>query len=477
MNTENHIFDVQKVLKSSDSSISSINNNSQQGANRSDLIYNASEVAGGTLGTRSPLPIVPGSTGSDLKGTPETSAPLISGNIPVKADSRQIHLSNDAQAEKENSASLICSSIGPVVVAGAKIGDDNNINDNQVYGPNIIIPASRVKDFSALNRTDLDEILAHSELLDQGQLEYVHRIQRKVQLYPKRFIYDQYVPHSTLLALSDWRCMGRYSLCCVRNYINPQGRCRYRQFCRYCSFIRRQQLLRTYLPAYDLGLWHMAHLSFEEGIGFEGGQAYECNEYWTACNNAIRTLVAQGYARGAVWVEEIAVISFLPLLLVRPHVHAVLEADFLGEEAEEFLVQQLQFHRTANGEPLGLSPTVKIEAIESIQALYRSLSYLIKTIELVRQYRNAWTMVEGPDHKQAVQLNSHVTEFLAGYFQISNSERQFQQKVHYVGNLHGSHEIYLGIRPAQRDGFREFVDSVAQQEGDWNHEPDADETP
>ncbi len=47
---------------------------------------------------------------------------------------------------------------------------------------------------------------------------------------------------------------------------------------------------------------------------------------------------------------------------------------------------------------------------------------------------------------------------------------------HHVANLHGSHENYRGMRPAQRDGFREFVDSVAQLEDDWSDEPDADQT-
>jgi len=184
----------------------------------------------------------------------------------------------------------------------------------------------------------------------------------------------------------------------------------------------------------------------------------------------MRSLVRNGHARGALWVEEIAIISFLPLLLVRPHIHAVVEADFLGEETLDFLVQQLQAHRTAGGDTLTLSPTVQIDAVDSIQAFYRSLSYLIKTIDIVRPYRSGWLIAEANDRKLAWQLNAHATEFLAGYFQISNVDRQSQQKVHYVGNLQGNHANYVGIPTAQRDQYREFVESVAQQDDDRSDE-------
>ena len=367
----------------------------------------------------------------------------------------------------ESQKSLIINTL----LKNSSVSTGNPIPDNK------IVPATTIKDFSSLNRIDLEEASAHLALLSPKQREYLRRIQRKVELYPLRFQAEQYLPHSTLLALSDWRSMQRYSMCCVPNRVNLQGRCKYRQFCRYCCFIRRQELLRTYLPSYDSGLWHFLTLSFEGGLGFEGASAYDSNDYWAACNSAVRTLVQRRRARGAVWVEEIAVLSYLPLLLVRPHVHAVVEADFLGEEDQDFLSQQLQQYRTSNGEALGLSPTVEVKPISSPKALYKSLSYLIKPIDIVRPYRSAWITAEANDRKLAWQLNAHASEFLAGYFQISNADRQFQQKIHYVGNLQGNHENYLGIRSAQREEYREFVDAIGrEEEDDWDGDTTQSET-
>jgi len=73
----------------------------------------------------------------------------------------------------------------------------NNCHDGNI----IIVPTYTPNASWELSRIDLTEALAHPDLLFPRQREYLERVRRKTEFYPRQFDYEAYAPHSPLLAL------------------------------------------------------------------------------------------------------------------------------------------------------------------------------------------------------------------------------------------------------------------------------------
>ena len=133
--------------------------------------------------------------------------------IRKTASGEVIHVNASAVEESHS-----CSGTNSPVPSGGPLLDEVP----STHTPNVTLSAgdgkvavtagrTHVKDFSALNRCDLDEILAHPDLTTAVHREMLKRIQRKVELYPDRFRQDDYLQHSSLLILSEYRSINRYS--------------------------------------------------------------------------------------------------------------------------------------------------------------------------------------------------------------------------------------------------------------------------
>ena len=94
-----------------------------------------------------------------------------------------------------------------------------------------------------------------------------------------------------------------------------------------CCYRKRQKALQTYLRAFpETPWWQFLTISFSGHLLFADGYL-RCLDCLDACGLAVRSLVDSGFVQGAHWVEEIQVLSFLPLGVI-PHIHAVLDGDW-----------------------------------------------------------------------------------------------------------------------------------------------------
>ena len=93
------------------------------------------------------------------------------------------------------------------------------------------------------------------------------------------------------------------------------------------------------MPSFSRGHFYFVTLSFAGGLPFAGAGAFDCLNYWNACKAALGSLIEQELIRGAFWVEEIKLLSLLPLR-VMPHVHALVDADSFDRPALEATMQK-----------------------------------------------------------------------------------------------------------------------------------------
>ena len=314
----------------------------------------------------------------------------------------------------------------------------------------------------SLNRADLVEVEAHWELLDPLQQRFLNGVHDKVGIHPQRFSDPNYLPCSSMLILSNWPSIQRYAYCCKPNAFNRSGLCKQHEFCPYCSYLIRQNLLREYVPSFSqVSGWYFLTLSFSGSLPFDGpANAHSCLRYWDVGKHVLRHATDTRSIQGVFWREELAILNFLPLT-VMPHVHAVVVADHLDGDN----IKEMQDHATellgTTGHPM--VPDFEFEPITSQRSLLDRLRYTMKTMDIVRPYQNAWPRAEENHRARARDLNSELRDLVTGYPWITYQRRHVARK----GLLHPNHPGYVGVPLADRDDYRELVDEVASREVEY----------
>ncbi len=186
-------------------------------------------------------------------------------------------------------------------------------------GSGSVVQVEPVQDFSKLNKSDINELFKHHNLLTPQQLNLLRSVQKKQQLHPQRYR-DDYLRHSSILLLSNgWSSAQRYSLCSVPNSVNRSGQCKLHKFCPYCCFLEKQTALARYVPVYDSGQWFFMTGSFTGDLPMTGISSYfELQSYWDAYKLSLQQVVREGLLRGVFWTEELAVNSISPTQVL-PH--------------------------------------------------------------------------------------------------------------------------------------------------------------
>jgi len=321
-----------------------------------------------------------------------------------------------------------------------------------------------IKDFSSLNRSDLNELFQHQHLLTAQQKTMLESVRKKQQLYPKRYRDEDYLRHSALLLLSlGGRSAVRYSLCGVRNSANPSGICRLHKFCPYCSFLEKQKALAKYVPAYESGIWFSIHGSFTGDLTMNSTtDYYDLLEYWDAYKLALRQLVKDKSIRGVFWTEELAVNQMLPVHVL-PHIHAIVEADNMDEETITKLKNMVSANLKNRLGPDCLAPNIKIKNLNSPRKLLSHVQYQIKPMKVAKAYDLAWTRASLNNRAQAVLLNSQLTDLVSGYSLVTN--RRF--KINSAGNLASKAKPYIGTRKKEIKAAKECVREVLEAGVDY----------
>lgn len=324
-----------------------------------------------------------------------------------------------------------------------------------------------VRQESDLNRTDLQELLDHQHLLNDGLRPQLELVRRKPEIYPERFFDPDYVANSALLLASSYPGARRYAFCGVPNRLNLRGACKDHKFCPHCNYVVREQAVRTYVPAFTDATWHFLTLSFAGSLPFDSHHAGASADCWDACGDALGGLVADGTINGVHWTEEIAVLSFLPLR-VMPHVHALVDAGNLGDDDLGRLHQRLSGWRNARGEPVALVPDLDLRPIHTDRSLLDRLRYLYKPISLAPRYRLAWDTAAADGRARAWELNSQARELAAGVFDL----RKRRDRMHSKGTLNPKAKQFIGIPRDDRAGYADHIRELQEQPPEYPEYPD-----
>ncbi len=315
---------------------------------------------------------------------------------------------------------------------------------------------------SELNRGDLFEIQSHLPFLEGDQKQYLRQVLKKRECYPQSFDRedDDYLERSCLLILSSYPKVQRYSLC---NAGPKRAKCKRHHYCPLCNYLTCQHALRTYVPAYHKGQWHHLILSFEGSLQFTSSSATQVRSYWDACSTGLRETTAQKAIRGAYWVEELKIRSFMPTTVL-PHVHAIVDAEEIGPNTVELLKQTIQgeLDNVANQNcEATLEPNIQVKPIDSEKSLYDRIRYLYKTLDLVTPYKQAWEQVSLHGRSLAIQLNSQLRDCIDAHYSTTHGK----SRMHSNGILSPNAEQFIGIKKKDRHQYIGYVAEVAAGRG------------
>lgn len=310
---------------------------------------------------------------------------------------------------------------------------------------------------SELNRCDLNEIQENEEFLTADQKVHLQNIQKKLECYPQRFERPEYnyLEESALLLLSSYCKSSKYSLCCAKGKQKGGDKCKRQHFCPFCNFLTGQRALESYLSAFQKGRFFHVTLSFSGFLNLNQQNHQQIRLYWDACSAALREGVDQGFIRGAYWVEELKVLSFLPMIVL-PHLHAIVDADGFSEATVKQLerVVSKSLRKVAkNNRQTTLQPDILAKPIATEKSFGCTIRYLFKTLDLVQPYREAWEQVKHQNRRLAVELNSEVREFLDCHYQVTNSKT----RMHAKGNLHPNNTNFIGVKKPGRRAQQQYV--------------------
>ena len=320
-----------------------------------------------------------------------------------------------------------------------------------------IVPGSngdRVKAFSQLNRSDLNELERHWGLLGGNQQRRIRAVMRKPELYSKRFGQPEYLPQSAILLLSEgWPSAERYACCGIRNRGNPSGHCRLHKYCPACCWREKQTRQLMYVPAFDNGTWFWMTGSFNGDLAVNSATVATDSEqwtrYWDCYKAALENWVAARRVRGVFWTEELHVGSLLPMRAL-PHVHCILEADDIGEEEVQELKASLHRLLLAALGPDYLEPNLKLSPIHTSRGLLDRIGYMVKPLNILRAYEREWAEACSRNRRLAQKLNNNVTEMVMAYANVTNDRRKLNAK----GNLDSKTKSYIGIPRKQLGDYR-----------------------
>lgn len=329
---------------------------------------------------------------------------------------------------------------------------------------NNILPAPDViRDFSSLNRMDLDEVFDNQHLLSAWQLNLLRTVQKKQQYHPLRYR-DDYLQHSSIMLLSSgWSSAQRYSLCSIPNRANRSGQCRLHKYCPYCCFLERQKALARYVPAYHRGNWFFLTGSLAGDLPMTGTSSYhELTAYWDAYKSAIRQLLKDSLIRGAFWTEELAVNRLSPVHAL-PHIHATMEADDLSDETLMRLAELVAGNLKSSLGPDHLLPNLQLKNLDGQRKLLSHLQYQLKPIRITRAYDWAWTQCQQNNRSGVVKLNSDTTDLVLGY----STATKDRLKINCCGSLNPKAKAYIGTGTKDLKDMRGVVAEVMKDGVDF----------
>ena len=242
----------------------------------------------------------------------------------------------------------------------------------------------------------------HFRILPDEDQDLLGRLERQSERWLHKPYFKANLQDRRIAVLNGYHRSTRLLDCMmVKNkfthtrYLN---RCKLAWFCPFCAYLKGQDQLQKYGPAWDDGLWHWMVFSIRGGIEVADPDRDRLSEVWDAmkrCRSKERLEeVFEGYQGHLAW-EELAVYRFWPRLLWTPHLNILVRSSTEPDRKRfERIVDEEWYRQDPSGEHpsserLRSRPNVFVQRPNS-EAHFQELLGYVKPIDLLTPYNSGF---------------------------------------------------------------------------------------
>ena len=366
----------------------------------------------------------------------------------------------------------------------------------------------------------------HENFRDLGNedQEFLGRLERQSERWLHKRYFKENVEDRRIALLNGYHRSNRLLNCMmIKNGFTHNRylkRCDLAWFCPFCAYLKGQDQLKKYGPAWDAHSWHWMVLSIRGGIEVADPDHDTLSEVWDAmkrcCERARLEKVFEGYQGHLAW-EELAVYKFWPRLRWTPHLNILIQSSSEPDRKRfERVVEEEWYRQDPRGkgprgkgprgrgprgrgprgrgprgrgprgkdpdlDKLRCEPTVSLKQPKSEAHFYELLQY-IKPIDLVTPYLSGFEKAKAAG--QLETFHQEVRLFFEGYAVEASRHRSQKvpgkkgkqdrtvERTHYfsAGTCHGSCPNAVGITKEARSTPEHQSDIRRRIEDAWANE-------
>ena len=279
-----------------------------------------------------------------------------------------------------------------------------------------------IDDLWNINYSEIDVDSKFNEIRKSLRLDLRNPLDfKRARLYP-----HGYTP--TLSVIAGCKPDFRYDriIKCGIKIGSRNFRCAKDRLCPLCSSFAGRKRTRKFQNLFHRGSWVFCTISFKP-IQYSAPNSYEPLDYWEACQEAVKSLIMDGNAQGAVSREEFVFLSIEPIL-VNPHAHFILcnpqktiriLKHEIASKVKAYLAAKLTNPQPAN---------VQVKAIANQQELENNIGYLNKSLDLLRPYERAVRQAYTSNSDRLYKINRRMRDCLEWFHELTKGRIQFRSR-------------------------------------------------
>jgi hypothetical protein len=336
---------------------------------------------------------------------------------------------------------------------GAGVAQDDGVQDDHAYAPS--------PEVCLANQYHPDLHAGHPAfgqlpLLAQAALEALEAQSRRWGHKP---YFRDGVPNTRIAILNGYHKSNRLLDCMmVTNKYDPsmpKGRCSLACFCPFCAYLRGQDMLKKYGPAWRPGHWHRLVFSIRGHVCLSHFLGDDMLSLWEAMRACVRRWSPS--FKGCVGWEELAVNRFWPDVLCTPHINVLIRNS--SELDLELFARIIAEEWRARG--LSVLPDPQITPPNSEAHFYELLEY-VKPIDFLTPYNTGFLAAQATG--ELVSFHQEVRGFFEAYAEfVTTYRKRWDQRLRrrvlrpftrpayfFSGDCHGSAKSPVGVKVGVR---------------------------
>jgi hypothetical protein len=285
------------------------------------------------------------------------------------------------------------------------------------------------RNFCELDLLDIATVRKAADLLDGYQRAMQEAAFSQYKLEDEAFT-SQYYETAGMVINAQPLFMQRYCCCGMSGDNRCRHWCNQWKYCPRCAREKGRKLIKRFGHLYDGKNWQHLTMSFQGAVNYRDHR-HLCDNLWNVLDAAYLSVEGDWQVRGAIYAEELALLSFLPATCM-PHAHVLIEGEDVGDAQVESLEEAIdrQLRADPELEEIELAADVLVKKIgrgefEPEGYLHNALAYLRKPINLSTPYRSALIQ------HSPVEVNSDVRDVLVGLPYVGARRKQ----IRYRGSL------------------------------------------